>query len=178
MNNPSGEPILRLIAIDFDMSNSLAICAKSENLDVRCVAQASELSKLSLCPVRKVGALIVKDNKVIGQGYNKLPVNLSCWCQSRIAAEKDKSLKVCMAIHAEQDAILDALSNGAKCDGATIYTTTCPCLICAKMIIHVGIKRVVYVDEYCNANGYNALAEAGLEVKRVPKPHIATQGQQ
>jgi dCMP deaminase len=105
----------------------------------------------SNCMKRGIGAVIVKDNRLVTTGYNGTPFNtVNCLdggcerCNS--AASEGTDLDRCMCLHAEQGAIL--ISGRTKCMGATLYTSTFPCLGCAKNIVQAGIARVVFNQEY------------------------------
>lgn len=124
------------------------------------------------CKRRKIGAVIVKDNRVISTGYNGAPkgvkhcIDNEC-LRDELGIKSGTQQEICRAVHAEQNAIIQAAYKGDSTKDATLYTTTAPCSICAKMIINAGIKRVVvgdvsYPDEY--ANKY--LEEANIIVEK------------
>ena len=110
-------------------------------------------AKRSTCSRRKVGAVVVKNNRVIGQGYNGVPsgevhcIDGGCprgqLTYDQVDAGADYNLYPCKAIHAEHNAILQA--GWEACKGATIYVTDAPCTQCSNLIVHVGIRRVVLV---------------------------------
>ena len=124
----------------------------------------------STCVRRQVGAVIVKDNRIITTGYNGAPSGLK-HCIDNGGCEREK-LKVpsgqrhelCRALHAEQNAIIQAAKIGVSTEGTTIYITTQPCVICAKMIINAGIKKVVYKASYPDEMAMKMLEESGIEV--------------
>ncbi|MBM3333943.1 dCMP deaminase family protein [Candidatus Sumerlaeota bacterium] len=110
-------------------------------------------SSRSNCLSRRVGAVIVKDRQIVSTGYNGTPKGITncneggcprCWSM----AESGTRLDECLCVHAEENAIVQAACNGIGIQGATLYTTFCPCSYCAKSIINAGIKRVVYREAY------------------------------
>ena len=124
----------------------------------------------STCIRRQVGAVIVKDNRIITTGYNGAPSGLThCidngGCErERLNVPSGQRHELCRALHAEQNAIIQAAKIGVSTEGATIYITTQPCVICAKMIINAGIKKVVYKASYPDEMAMNMLKESGIEV--------------
>jgi dCMP deaminase len=122
------------------------------------------------CPRRQVGALIVRDKRVLATGYNGAPRGLP-HCPPG-GADHDWPVG-CMraghcirALHAEQNAILQAAMIGIPCEGATIYVTCQPCNTCAKMIINAGIARVIYEGDYPDDFTQELFRDAGLDVFR------------
>jgi len=124
----------------------------------------------SNCLSRHVGAVIVKDRQIISTGYNGTPKGIKncneggcprCWAMTPSGTRLDE----CLCVHAEENAIVQAACNGISIQGATLYTTFCPCSYCAKSIINAGIKRVVYREAYAMDRTTQGLfAEAGIEV--------------
>lgn len=122
------------------------------------------------CYRRKVGAIIVKDKRVLTTGYNGAPAGISS-CVERGECLREKMnipsgthAETCYAAHAEQNAIIQAARYGANIDGATLYCTHQPCVICAKMIINAGIKRVVYKEGYPDEFSIRLFEEAGTKI--------------
>lgn len=109
-------------------------------------------SKRSNCCKRKVGAIIVKDTRILSLGYNGTPKGLpncyegGCGRCNDTETTSGVSLDLCICLHAEENAIL--FIGTQNTDGATLYTTTIPCISCTKKIIQAGIRRVVYIDDY------------------------------
>ena len=103
---------------------------------------------------RKVGAIIVKNKRIIATGYNGAPQGIeSCadkkeCLRKKLNIESGTRQEVCYAVHAEQNAIIQAARVGSSVEGCTMYCTHQPCVICAKMIINSGISRVVYKEGY------------------------------
>ena len=120
---------------------------------------------------RKVGAVIVKDKRVMTTGYNGAPAGLPT-CKERgeclrrkLGVASGTHAEICYAVHAEQNAIIQAARLGTVLDGATLYCTHQPCVICAKMIINAGIKRIVYGEGYPDEFALELLREAGVTVE-------------
>ena len=127
----------------------------------------------STCMRRQIGAVIVKDNRIITTGYNGAPSGCrhcteigSCYRQEHNIPSGERH-ELCRALHAEQNAIIQAARIGNTTDGATIYVTNQPCVICAKMCINAGIKRIVYKDSYPDALSLEMPGEAGIELVKL-----------
>lgn len=130
-------------------------------------------AKRSTCLRRKVGAVIVKDKHIISTGYNGAPRGIK-HCDERGGCMRQKMgvpsgerHELCMALHAEQNAIIQAATLGQSIEGATIYVTNQPCAICAKMIINAGIKRIVVKEGYPDDLAVAILEEAGLRTVKL-----------
>lgn len=126
----------------------------------------------STCLRRQVGAVLVKDNIIISTGYNGAPSGLphciDVGCErERLSIPSGERHELCVAVHAEQNAIIQAANKGLLIKGATVYTTTYPCVICAKMLINAGICRVVYSDKYVDELSERLLECAGVELYRL-----------
>ena len=130
-------------------------------------------AKRSTCMRRNVGAVIVKDKHAIATGYNGAPRGIKhCEDRGRCLRQKlnvpsGERHELCMALHAEQNAIIQAAAMGHAIEGGTIYITHQPCVICAKMIINSGIKRIVVKEGYPDELSLDILKEAGLEVEKI-----------
>ena len=127
-------------------------------------------AKRSTCLRRNVGAVIVKDKHVVASGYNGAPTGLAhcdemggCLRQ-QLGVPSGQRHELCRALHAEQNAIIQAAAQGNSINGAAIYVTHHPCIICAKMIINAGIKKVYIKDSYPDEMAAEILKEAGLEI--------------
>ena len=134
--------------------------------------QMAELtSKRSTCLRRQVGAVIVKDKHIIATGYNGAPRGVP-HCAQKVGCLREQ-LKVpsgerhelCRALHAEQNAIIQAATLGQSIEGGSIFVTHQPCSICSKMIINAGITRIVVRAGYPDKLAVEILDEAGLEVE-------------
>lgn len=123
---------------------------------------------------RKVGAIIVKDNNIIAVGYNGTPSGFDNSCEEKCCkgvagagTYKNHLITRPEVLHAESNAIAKCARSVNSSEGADIYTTTCPCLECAKMIIQAGIKNVYYSEEYKSQEGLNLLVKAGIQVTQI-----------
>jgi len=127
------------------------------------------VSKRSTCLRRAVGAIIVKDKRILATGYNGEPKSIrhcgEVGCLREIMKiESGQRHELCRGIHAEQNAIIQAAYHGAPIKDASLYCTNLPCIICTKMLINAGIKKIYYKDGYADELSQNMLAEAGIEV--------------
>ena len=127
-------------------------------------------AKRSTCLRRQVGAVIVQDKHVIATGYNGAPKGLE-HCAERggclreeLGVPSGEKHELCRALHAEQNAIIQAATLGHSIEGASIYITHQPCAICAKMIINAGIERIVVKEGYPDDLAVQILKEAGLKI--------------
>ncbi|MFA7661346.1 MAG: cytidine/deoxycytidylate deaminase family protein [Anaerovoracaceae bacterium] len=133
--------------------------------------QMAELAATrSTCLRRHVGAVIVQDRHMVATGYNGAPRGIM-HCGERGGCLREKlnvpsgeRHELCMGLHAEQNAIIQAATLGQSVEGATIYVTHQPCVICAKMIINAGIRRIVVKEGYPDQLAVDILAEAGLKI--------------
>ena len=137
---------------------------KNQELDYRYLRMATIWSENSYCERRKVGALIVKDKRIISDGFNGTPTGLENVC------EDENNVSKPYVLHAEANAITKIARSGNNSDGATLYVTDSPCIECSKLIIQAGIKRVVYMREYRLTDGVELLRRAGIEVVRYEVP--------
>ena len=129
--------------------------------DDRYLEMASVWAKNSYCKRRQVGALIVKDNMIISDGYNGTPSGFENVCEDENGVTKP------YVLHAEANAITKVAKSGNSSAGGTLYVTASPCIECSKLIIQAGIRRVVYRDEYRLTDGVDLLRRAGIEVEKV-----------
>jgi dCMP deaminase len=123
----------------------------------------------STCLRRKVGAVAVKNKQVLATGYNGAPSGITHCDQvgclrDELNVPSGQRHELCRALHAEQNAFLQAARHGANLNEATLYITTQPCSICAKMIINVGIKKIVIEGAYPDEFALQFLNEAGIEM--------------
>ena len=129
------------------------------------------VSTRSTCMRRKVGAILVKEKQIISSGYNGaprgLPHCLEVGClREQLGIPSGERQEICRATHAEANAIIQAAFHGVSTAGATLYCTTAPCTICAKMLINAGIKRIVYEDGYPDELGMDMLQQADINVQK------------
>ena len=127
-------------------------------------------SERSTCLRRKVGAVIVQDRQIVATGYNGAPRGLAhcdelggC-LREKMGVPSGERQELCRALHAEQNAIIQAATSGNSIEGATMYVTHQPCSICAKMIINAGIRKVIVEQGYPDELAVELLAEAGLKI--------------
>ena len=132
---------------------------KQKELDSRYLRMARIWSENSYCQRRRVGALIVKDKRIISDGYNGTPSGFENVC------EDEDHLTKPYVIHAEANAITKIARSNNNSDGSTLYVTDSPCVECSKLIIQAGIRRVVYAREYRLTDGIELLRRAGIEVE-------------
>lgn len=136
----------------------------------------SNIAKLvatrSTCLRRNVGAVVVKNKQVLATGYNGAPSGLT-HCEEKGCLREELNVpsgerhEICRALHAEQNAFLQAARHGVSLEGGTLYITTQPCSICAKMIINVGIKKVVFEGDYPDELAMEFLKEANIDLVRL-----------
>jgi len=127
------------------------------------------VAKRSTCLRRSVGAVIVRDKRILATGYNGAPRGLPHCSETGCVREKlgvpsGQRHELCRGLHAEQNAIIQAALFGVSIEGSQIYTVAQPCVVCAKMIINAGIKRVVFEDSYADPLAEEMLNEAGVEL--------------
>ncbi len=138
---------------------------KQRMLDIRYLAMARIWSYNSYCQRRQVGALMVKDQMIISDGYNGTPSGFENEC------EEDNVTKP-YVLHAEANAITKVAKSNNSSEGATMYITASPCIECAKLIIQAGIRRVVYSEAYRNTDGIELLKRAGISVVHIEEEII------
>ncbi|OQY25885.1 MAG: dCMP deaminase [Anaerolineaceae bacterium 4572_32.1] len=122
-----------------------------------------EVARRSTCNRAQVGAIIVRDKRILTTGYNGSPTGLPHCTEAGCLMVNGHCVRT---LHAEQNAIIQAALHGVSTDGATIYVTHQPCLVCAKMIINAGIVRVVYGGDYPDDLARQFLEAAGVELVR------------
>lgn len=130
---------------------------KQLQLDKRYLRMARIWAENSYCTRRQVGALVVKDKRIISDGYNGTPSGFENVC------EDENGLTKPYVLHAEANAITKLARSHNSSEGSTIYITASPCIECAKLLIQAGIKRVVYGEKYRLEDGLNLLRKAGIE---------------
>ena len=129
--------------------------------DKRYLRMARIWAENSYCQRRKVGALLVKDQMIISDGYNGTPAGFENVCEDENGVTKP------YVLHAEANAITKVARIGNSSEGSTLYITASPCLECSKLIIQAGIKRVVYNDLYRIQDGLEILRRAGVECTHI-----------
>ena len=129
------------------------------------------VAQRSTCTRRAVGAIIVKDKRILTTGYNGAPTGIKHCLEVGCLRETMKipsgeRHELCRGIHAEQNAIIQAAYHGVSVKDAILFCTNQPCAICAKMIINAGIKKIHYQSGYADALSQEMLAEAGVVLKK------------
>jgi len=159
-------------------------------IEIIYMQTAYQFSKLSYAERRKVGCVIVKDHQVISFGYNGMPHGFDNVCEETdiryyenpdIALDlieqgykcdngichKHSAITKPEVLHAESNAIMKVAKSTMSCEGAELFTTTCPCFGCAKLIIQAGISKVYYTEDYRDMSGVELLKQANIIVEQV-----------
>ena len=129
------------------------------------------VAKRSTCLRRHVGAILVKNKRILATGYNGAPAGIR-HCEETGCIRQDSGVpsgqrhELCRGLHAEQNAIIQAAYHGVSIDGSTLYCTNKPCIICSKMLINAGIKEIIYEEGYDDPLADEMLTEAGIKVER------------
>ena len=134
---------------------------KQNKYDIAYLKIAREWGKLSYCKRRQVGAIIVKNNMIISDGYNGTPSGFENVC------EDDNNFTKWYVLHAEANAITKVASSTQSSEGATLYISLSPCKNCSKLIHQAKIKRFVYEEQYKDTSGLEFLQKAGVEVCQI-----------
>jgi len=142
--------------------------------DARFIEMAELIARWASCyqQDRKIGAVIVKDKRIMTTGYNGAPAGIQTCVERGECLRKKLDIpsgtrhELCYAVHAEQNAIIQAAKLGIRIEGATLYCTHQPCVLCSKMIVNAGIRRVAYRNGYPDEFSMEILREAGVAVER------------
>ena len=140
------------------------------DIDAYFMEIATVVGKRSTCLRNRVGAVLVRDKRILSTGYNGAPRNLP-HCHDVGCVREDMNIpsgerhELCRAVHAEQNAIIQSALHGVGISGATMYCTHQPCILCAKMLINSHVSRVVYANPYPDIRALEFLAQAGVEVE-------------
>lgn len=132
---------------------------------------AKIVAKRSTCLRRQVGAILVKDKRILATGYNGAPSNIrhclevGCIRESKKIPSGERH-ELCRGIHAEQNLIIQAAYHGVPISNSILYCTNFPCSICAKMLINAGIERIVYLDGYPDTLSEELIKEAGIRIDK------------
>ncbi len=133
---------------------------------------ASIVAKRSTCLRNHVGAVVVKDKRILSTGYNGAPRNLEhcldigCIRQQNNIASGTRH-ELCRAVHAEQNAIIQAALHGVSIENATVYCTHQPCILCAKMLINARIEKVFFEVVYPDTEALDFFEKAGVKVEQL-----------
>ncbi len=133
---------------------------KRHQLDLRYLRMARIWAENSYCKRRQVGAIVVKNQMIISDGYNGTPSGFDNVCEENDVTKP-------YVLHAEANAITKLARSHNSSDGATLYVTASPCLECSKLIIQAGIKRVIYGEAYRLQDGIELMRRAGIEVIQI-----------
>ena len=132
-----------------------------------------QVATRSTCLRRKVGAIIVKDKRILATGYNGAPKGIkncldrgTC-LREELGVPSGQRHEICRALHAEQNAIIQAAYHGVSIMDSVIYTTTQPCVLCSKMLINSGIRKIYYFIDYPDELALELLNEAGIELVKL-----------
>lgn len=137
--------------------------------DTYFMEMAKLASKRSSCLRRAVGAVLVKDRRLLATGYNGVPSGVT-HCEvtgclrEKLSVPSGERHELCRGLHAEQNAIIQAAFHGVSIREAVLYCTNLPCIICAKMLINAGVRRIVYIEGYADALTEEMLREVGMEL--------------
>lgn len=133
---------------------------------------AHQVATRSTCLRRQVGAVLVKDKRILATGYNGAPkgivhcLDVGC-LRDELGVPSGQRHELCRALHAEQNAIAQAALHGVKIEGASVYVTHQPCSLCAKMIINAGIVEVYFDEGYPDELSISFFTEAGIKLRRL-----------
>ncbi|HEC95095.1 MAG TPA: dCMP deaminase family protein [Thermoplasmatales archaeon] len=138
---------------------------------------AHVIAKRSTCLRRKVGALLVKDKHILSTGYNGAPKGLphceEVGClREKLKVPSGERHELCRGLHAEQNAIIQAAVFGVSIKDSTLYCTDAPCVVCAKMLINAGVKKIVFEGDYPDKLAEEMLAESRIIVQRFVKTNL------
>jgi dCMP deaminase len=144
---------------------------KRPDNDTYFMKMAELVATRSTCLRRQVGAVVVKEKRVLTTGYNGAPKGLK-HCEEvgcvreQNQVESGTRHELCRGVHAEQNAVIQAAYFGASIKDATMYTTNFPCVMCAKILVNAGVREVVYKDEYVDDLSKDILNESRVVVRR------------
>lgn len=130
------------------------------------------IARRSTCLRRRVGAVIVRENRILATGYNGVPSGIQHCSEAggclreKLRIPSGERHELCRGLHAEQNAIIQAAFHGSTIKGGILYCTTHPCIVCSKMIINAGITRILYAEGYSDNLSAQMLAESGIELLR------------
>ncbi len=130
------------------------------------------IAKRSTCLRRKVGAVVVKNNRILATGYNGVPTGIT-HCDAaggclrmKLDIPSGQRHELCRGLHAEQNAIIQAAYHGSSIAGSILYSTTLPCIVCTKMLINAGIIKIIYSEGYPDELSSQMLKESNIEIQQ------------
>jgi len=132
------------------------------------------VAKRSTCRRRQVGAILVKDNRILATGYNGAPsglkhcLDVGC-LREEMGIPSGERQELCRGLHAEQNVIIQAASHGVSIAGSTLFCTCLPCITCSKMLIQAGIRQIYYLEGYPDELSLNMLESARIKVIQADK---------
>ncbi len=147
------------------------------DIDTYFMKMAVLASERATCRRHSVGAVLVRDKIVISTGYNGAPrgatdcLKLGC-LRDELGIKSGEHYEICRAVHAEQNALIQAAGSSRGTHGATMYCTHTPCNPCAKLMANAGIKEVVVFEKYADPQFSKLFEELGIQVKYMPKPDL------
>ena len=133
---------------------------------------AELVAQRATCIRRQVGAVLVRDKRIITTGYNGVPIGIShcldvgCLRETQNIPSGERH-ELCRGLHAEQNAIIQAAVHGVSLEGATLYCTNQPCVICSKMLINVRVEKILYRSGYADELAIEMLSEAGIPLTQL-----------
>lgn len=145
---------------------------KRPSWDEYFIQLAYLVSQRSTCLRRKVGAVLVKDKRILATGYNGAPSKIT-HCEvvgclrEKLGVPSGERHELCRGLHAEQNVLLQAAIYGVSTKDSVLYITNAPCSICAKMLINAGIKEIVFVDDYPDKMAKEFLGEAKIKIRKM-----------
>lgn len=142
------------------------------DLDIYFMNIANVVKTRSTCLRKQVGAVLVRNKQIISTGYNGAPTGIKHCDKTGCLRQKlnipsGQRHELCVASHAEANAILQAAKNGLRTDGCILYITHSPCILCTKSIINAGIKEVIYHEEYNDQMSKHILLQANIKIRRI-----------
>ena len=145
---------------------------KRPDWEVYFLKMARLASTRSTCIRRHVGAVLVKEKKILATGYNGVPSGISHCADVGCLRDEEQipsgqRHELCRGLHAEQNAILQAAYHGVSIQGSVLFCTNFPCVICSKMLINAGIRQIFYLEGYPDSLSETMLNEAGMDLRRI-----------
>lgn len=136
------------------------------------MAIVEDVATRSTCRRRRVGAILVKDKRIIATGYNGGPTGLAhcldIGClREQLGIPSGQQHELCRGVHAEQNAIIQAARYGVHTDGSVLYCTTQPCVQCTKMLLNAGVSEIVFREGYPDGLALELLQESGITVRKL-----------
>jgi dCMP deaminase len=145
--------------------------SKRPSWDEYFLEMAQLVSKRSTCLRRQVGAVAVRDKRILATGYNGAPsglahcVDIGC-IRQKLSIPSGQRQELCRGLHAEQNVIIQAVIHKVDLKDSTLYVTNQPCVTCTKMLISAGVKEIVILDGYPDELARQMLKEAGIKIRR------------